>query len=87
MCHITALAVAVAALCLSTGAVPAERASSGADCSAELEQAAEVQTGGCAGFEAFSVDDGPPMLAVANLWDGRSLSGARTACALALRRS
>ncbi len=59
----------------------------GADCSAELEQAAEVQTGGCAGFEAFSVDDGPPMLAVANFWDGRSLPGACTACALAPRRS
>ena len=61
----------LAALCLHAAWLAAAESASGTACSAALEEAAEVNTGGCAGFEAFQVDDGP-LLAVANFWDGRS---------------
>ena len=63
---------AVAALCFHAAWLAAAESASGTACSAALEEAAEVHTGGCAGFEAFQVDDGPLLLAVANFWDGRS---------------
>jgi hypothetical protein len=41
-------------------------------CSVALEVAAEVDTKGCAGFEAFSVGHGHHLIAAANFWDGKS---------------
>ena len=67
-----ALSALLAAALLAATRAERDGTTSTRGCAVSLDVAARVATAGCAGFEAFEVDGGAPLLAAANFWDGRS---------------